>query len=65
MKSIEEINKAIYEDMQKYFKIDDFYETGINISKVEVIIEPNEMPKIIITKLPVSEVFKWFTNSQT
>ena len=58
MEEIAKINQSIYEDMQKYFKIDDFYETGINISRVEVILEPSEMPKIVITKLPISEVFK-------
>lgn len=58
MKTLEEINKKIYEDLQKYFNIDDFYETGINISRVQVELTPDEMPKIIITKLLNSDVFK-------
>ena len=58
MKTLEEINKKIYEDLQKYFNIDDFYESGINISRVQVELTPDEMPKIIITKLLKSDVFK-------
>lgn len=58
MKTLEEINKKIYEDLQKYFNIDDFYESGINISRVQVELGPDEMPKIIITKLLNSDVFK-------
>ncbi len=58
MKTLEEINKKIYEDLQKYFNIDDFYESGINISRVQVELTPDEMPKIIITKLLNSDVFK-------
>ena len=58
MKTLEEINKKIYEDLQKYFNIDDFYETGINISRVQVELTPDGMHKIIITKLLNSDVFK-------
>ncbi len=58
MKTLEEINKKIYEDLQKYFNIDDFYESGISVSRVQVELTPDEMPKIIITKLLNSDVFK-------
>ena len=58
MKTLEEINKKIYEDLQKYFNIDDFYESGINILRVQLELTPDEMPKIIITKLLNSDVFK-------
>lgn len=58
MKTLEEINKKIYEDLQKYFNIDDLYESGISISRVQVELTPDEMPKIIITKLLNSDVFK-------